>query len=77
MFLGTLGNANKQIKVPYILDWEHGIALHAMQGIGPHFTAKGKSHCFSRVEIGTRGIFSSYGGDDPSKLMFVQRRQDS
>ena len=23
------------------------------------------------------GIFSSYGGDDPSKLVFVQRRQDT
>ena len=27
--------------------------------------------------MGTWGIFSSYGGDDPSKLMFVQRRQYS
>ena len=26
---------------------------------------------------GTWGIFSSYGGDDPSKLVFVQRCQDS
>ena len=36
----------------------------------------GKSHVFSRVAAGTWGIFSSYGGDDPSKLLFVQRRQD-
>ena len=35
------------------------------------------SHVFSRVVAGTWGIFSSYGGDGPSKLMFVQRSQDS
>ena len=27
--------------------------------------------------MGTWGILSSFGGDDPSKLMFVQRCQDS
>ena len=27
--------------------------------------------------MGTWGIFSSYGGNDPSKLVFVQRHQDS
>ena len=27
--------------------------------------------------MGTWGIFSSYSGDDPSKLIFVQQRQDS
>ena len=31
----------------------------------------------SRVVSGTRDIFSSYGGDGPSKLVFVQRSQDS
>ena len=46
-------------------------------GIGPHLVARGKSHGFSRVAAGTWGIFSSYGGDDPSKLVFVQRHQDS
>ena len=38
---------------------------------------RGKSHVFSRVAAGTWGIFSSYGGDDTSKLLFVQRRQYS
>ena len=61
-----------------MLNWEHGIAVHAMQGnrassLGP----KGKSHVFSRVAVSTSGIFSSYGGDGHSKLVFVQRRQDS
>ena len=38
---------------------------------------RGKSHVFSRVAAGPWGIFSSYGGDDTSKLLFVQRCQDS
>ena len=46
-------------------------------GIGPHLVARGKSHGFSRVAAGTWGIFSSYGGDGHSKLVFVQRYQDS
>ena len=36
-----------------------------------------KSHGFSRVVAGTWGIFSSYGGDVPSKLIFFQRHQDT
>ena len=32
---------------------------------------------FSRVAARTWGIFSSYGWDNPSKLLFVQRRQVS
>ena len=47
------------------------------RGIGPHLTVRGKSHGFSRVVAGSWGIFSSYSGDDPSKLMFVHRHQDS
>ena len=60
-----------------MFDWEHGIALHAMMGIGPHLLERGKSHVYSRVAVGTWGIFSSYSGDGPSKLVFAQRRQDS
>ena len=43
-----------------MFDWESAIALHAMQGIGPHLVARGKSHGFSRVAAGIWGIFSSY-----------------
>ena len=60
-----------------MLDWEHGIPLQAMQGIVPHLAARGKSHGFSRVAAGTWVILSSYGGDCHSKLVFVQRSQDS
>ena len=31
-FSGTLCSSIKQIKAPYLFDWEQGIALHAMQG---------------------------------------------
>ena len=47
------------------------------RGIGPHLLVRGKSPGFSRVATGTWGMFSSYSGDGPSKLVLVQRRQDS
>ena len=47
------------------------------RGIGPHLVARGKSHEFSRVAVGTWCIFSSYGGDGHLKLGFVQRSQYS
>ena len=47
------------------------------QGIGPHLTVRVKSHCFSQIAVGTWVIISIYGGDGPSKLVFVQRRQDT
>ena len=42
------------------------------KGIKPHLSAREMSHGFSRVSVGTWGIFSIYGRDGPSKLMFVQ-----
>ena len=47
------------------------------RGIRTHLTARGKSYGFSRVAAGTWDIFSSYGRDGPSKLVFVQWHQDS
>ena len=44
---------------------------------GPHLTVKEYSHVFSQDAAGTWGIFSSYDGDDPSKLLFVHRCHDS
>ena len=46
------------------------------RGIGPHLATRGKSHFFSGVAVRTWCIFSRYGGDGPSNLVFVQRRQD-
>ena len=54
-----------------MFDWENAIALHAVQGFGPHLVARGKSHVFSRVAAGTWGIFSSYDRDAHSKREFV------
>ena len=47
------------------------------KGIGPHLVARVKSHGFSRVAAGTWSIFTSYDGDDTSKLVFGQQHQDS
>ena len=77
MFLGTLWSSIKQFKAHYVFDGEHGTALHAMQGNRASSRSEGKSHGFSRVADGTWGIFSCYSGNGPSKLLFVQRRQDS
>ena len=61
-FWGTLFTSVKQIKAPYLFDWEEGIALHAEQGIRPHLSVSGKSDGFSRVAAGSWIMFSSYGG---------------
>ena len=47
------------------------------RGIRPHLVPRGMSHGISRVAVGTWGIFSRYGRYGHSKLVFVQRRQDS
>ena len=47
------------------------------RGIGPHLSARGKAHGFSRLAVGTWCIFSSSDRDGPSKLEFVQQCQDS
>ena len=39
------------------------------RGTGPHLGARGRSHGFSQVSVGTWGIFSNYSGDGPSKLV--------
>ena len=75
--LGTLWCSIKHIEAPYVFDWEHGIALHAMQGIRASSPAEGMSYGISQVAVGTCGIFSSYGRDGHSKLHFVQGSEDS
>ena len=42
------------------------------RGIGPHLSARGKSHGFSLAVAGTCSIISNYSGDVHSKLEFVQ-----
>ena len=57
VFLGTLWCSIKKIEPPYVFDWEHGIALPAMQGNWATFRSKGEVSWF----------FSSCGG----KLVYV------
>ena len=45
--------------------------------IEPHLAMSGKSQNFSQFTVGIWGIFSSYGRDGNSKLVLVQRSQDS
>ena len=47
------------------------------RGIGPHLSARGRFHVFSRVAAGTWGTFSSYGRGSHEQLLFFQRCQDS
>ena len=77
VFLGTLWRSIKNIEAPYVLDWEHGIVLHPVQGIRALSPTEGMTHVISRVAAGTWGLFSSYSGDGRLKLHLVQRSQDS
>ena len=77
VFLGTLWSSIKQIKAPYLFDWSHGIALHAVQGIWASSHGECEISWYSRIAVRTWDIFSSYSGDDPSKLMLVQQSQES
>ena len=49
VFLGILWSSIKEIVVPYVFDWGHGIPLHAMQG--------NWASSFSEVEVSW--VFSS------------------
>ena len=55
-----------------MFDGQHRIALHAMHGNRAHHAVRRRSHGFSRVVAVTWDIFSSYGRDGPSQLVFVQ-----
>ena len=57
--------------------WEQEIAPQCMHWNWGSSVGKGDVTWFSRVAAGTRGIFSSYGRNEPSKLMFVQQDQDT
>ena len=72
VFLGTLWSSTKQIEAPYVYDWEHGIALHTIQGNRASSWGEGEASWVFSIAAGTWGIFSSYGGDGHSKLKFVQ-----
>ena len=75
--LGTLWCSVKHIEAPYVFDWEHGIALHPMQGIRALTHADGDvSWDFSSCSRNL-GIVSSYSWDGRSKLHLVHPSQGS
>ena len=61
----------------YVFDWNMELLYTQCSGIGPYLSLRGKSHGFSHVAAGTWGVFSSYGRDGHSELVFGQRRQHS
>ena len=77
VFLGTLWSSIKQVKAPYLFEGNMELLCMQCRGIGPHHAARAKSHGFSHVVVGNWCIFSSYTGDDPSKLVFAQGSQNS
>ena len=59
VFLGTLWSSIRQIKDPYVFDWEYGIVLEALQGNTASSRGEGEvSWCFSIV-LGTWVMFSN------------------
>ena len=77
VFLGTLWRSIKEVNVHSCLMGKRKLLCVHYRGIRTDFTARGKTHGFSRVSAQTWVIFSSYSEDGPSKHMFVQRSQDS
>ena len=51
---------------------ERGIALHAMQGKQASSRGEGEFSLFFSSFGGNLVIFTNYGWDDPSKIVFVQ-----
>ena len=54
-----------------MFDGEERIALYAMQGNRASSHGEGEVSWFFSSWGGNQGIYSSYGGDCPSKLVFV------
>ena len=54
-FSGTLCSSVKQIKVPYLFDWKHGMAPHAMQGNRASSLSEGEVSWFLSSSNGNLG----------------------
>ena len=74
---GLTGVPSRKSRLLSCLMFNTALLCMQCQGIRPHLAPRRKSHGFSQVEAGTWGIFSSYDGNGPSKLVFVQRTQDA
>ena len=76
-YLGTIWSSNKQIKAPFMLYWEHGIAAQAMQRNCASSLAEGEvSWIFSSCGKNLR-YFLELWRVGISILMFLQQRQHS
>ena len=74
--LGTLWCSIKKIDVPYMFDWEYGIALHAMQGNRASFPSEGDvSYDFSSCSK-TWGIYMrvTAGMAIRNSILFIEDR---
>ena len=60
-----------------MFDWEHGMALHTMQGNWASSLIKGEVSWFFSNCGGNLGYILYYSWDGHSNLMFVQRHLDS
>ena len=74
---GHSGVLSKNSRLHSCSSWNMELFCMHCQGIRPHLAVRGKSHGFSRIAVGTWVLISIYGGDGPSKLVFVQRRLDT
>ena len=77
VFLGILSSSVEEVKTPFLFMQNMELLCTQCSGTETHLAARGKSYGFYRVVAVSSGIFSSYGLDGPSKLVFVQQRQDS
>ena len=77
VFLGTLWSSIKQIKAPYMFDWEHGIALPALQGNRASSHSEGEVSRISSSCSGNLGYILELRWGWPFKTRVCQRCQDS
>ena len=77
VFLGTLWSSIKQIKAPYMFDWEHGIALPALQGNRASSRSEGEVSRISSSCSGNLGYILELRWGWPFKTRVCQRCQDS
>ena len=77
VFLGNLWSVIKEVKDPFVFHMQHGIALHAVQGNWASSRGEGEVSCFFLSCGGNLAYNLEERWGWPSKLLFVQRCQDS
>ena len=72
MFLGTLESSIKEMKIAYVFDGEHALALQALQGNWASSHCEGEVSWFSSSCPGKLGFILELRRDGYSKLVNVQ-----